>query len=96
MSHLLQARGTLSSFGRIQSAARRGIRKRASNCVQSGRQLDQLHLMDCVHKAAGDTFTPTNLAAAFRRVGIWPLDPTCVPVEAMSQGAALPVVDVDL
>jgi len=52
--------------------------------------------MDCVNEAAGDSFTPASLASAFRRVGMCPIDPTRVSVEALSKGAARPVLDVDL
>jgi len=96
LSHLIQALDTPTLFGRFQPASRRCIRERASDCVEAGRRFNVLDLMDCISKAAGDTFTPTNLASAFRRVGMWPLDPTRVPVGALSKGAARPVVDVDL
>lgn len=96
MSHQMQALDTPSLFGKFQPATRRCIRERASDCVRSGRRFDVLDLMDCIHKAAGDTFTPTNLTSAFRRVGMWPLDPSRVPLEAMSKGAVLPVLGVDL
>ena len=96
LSHLIQALDTPTLLGRFQPAARRSIREWATDCVEAGRRLDVLDLMDCINKAAGDTFTRTNLAFAFRRVGMWPLDPTRVSVEALSKGAARPVLDVDL
>jgi len=52
--------------------------------------------MDCIYKAACDTFSPTNLAHYFRRVGMWQIDPMREPLEALSKEAARPVVKVDL
>lgn len=96
LSHLIQALDTPTVCGRFQPAARRCIRERVSDCVETGRRFDFLDLMNCAKKAAGTTFTPSNVSSAFQRVGMWPLDPSRVSAESLSRGAAQPVLDVDL
>jgi len=52
--------------------------------------------MRCIAAAASDALTVTAWTTAFRRVGMWPLDPTVVTGEELSKGADAPVTSVDL
>jgi len=97
MSHILQALDNKSAFGRYQPKLRSRVREIATECRDAGRQFNTPELMRCIAAAASDALMVTALTTAFRRVGMWPLDPTVVTGEELSKGAAdAPVTSVDL
>jgi len=52
--------------------------------------------MHCIARAASEALTVDALKTAFQRVGMWPLDPTVVITEKLSNGADAPIQAVDL
>jgi len=96
MSHILQALDNSSAFGRYQPKVRSRVREIALECRDAGTQFNTPELMSCIARAASDAMTEDALRTAFRRVGMWPLDPTVVSAEELSKGADAPVTSVDL
>ena len=95
-SHILQALDNPSAFGRYQPRVRRRVREIALECREAGRPFNTPELMRCIARAASEALKVDALTTAFRRVGMWPLDPTVVSAENLSKGADEPVQDVDL
>jgi len=52
--------------------------------------------MDCARMAADSAFTRDALVSAFKRVGMWPLDPRKVAVDEVNKGADIPSDEADL
>jgi len=96
MPHILQALDNSSAFGRYQPKVRSRVREAALECRDAGRQFNTPDLMRFISAAASDTLTEQALRTAFRRVGMWPLDPTVVSDEELSKGADAPVAGTDL
>jgi len=96
MSHILQALDNSSAFGRYQPKVRPRVREIALECRDAGTQFNTPELMRCIARTASDALTKDALRTAFRRVGMWPLDPTVVIVEELSKGADAPVTSVNL
>jgi len=96
ISHILQALDGSSAFGRYQPKVRSRVCEAAFECRDAGRQLNTPELMRCISAAATDDLTEESLRTAFRRVGMWPLDPTVVSDEELSKGADAPVAGTDL
>jgi len=96
MSHLLQALDSPSAFGRFQPGLRGSVLARSHSCVTARRPFHVVDLVDCVRMAADAAFTRDALVSAFKRVGMWPLDPSKVPVDEINKGADTPSDDVDL
>jgi len=55
-----------------------------------------LSMWSHISAAASDALTVTALTTAFRRVGMWPPDPTVVTGEKLSKGADASVTSVDV
>jgi len=96
MSHLLQALDSPAAFGRFQPSLRFAVRTRSNACVRLGEAFGPVELMDCIAEASSASLTVRALSYAFQRVGMWPLNPRAISMEALSKGAQVPVVDVDL
>ena len=96
MSHILPALDNPSAFGRYQPRVRRREREIALEFREAGRPLNTPELMRCIARAASEALTVDALTTAFRRDGMWPLDPTVVSAAELSKGADAPVQDVDL
>jgi len=96
MSHILQALDNPSAFGRYQPRVWRRVREIALECREAGRPFNTPELMRCIARAASEALTVDALTTAFRRVGMWPLDPTVVSAAELSKGADATVQDVDL
>jgi len=96
MSHILQALDNPSAFGRYQPRVRRRVREIALECREAGRPFNTPELMRCIARAASEALTVDAPTTAFRRVGMWPLDPTVVSAAELSKGADATVQDVDL
>jgi len=96
MSHLLQALDSPAAFGRFQPSLRFAVRTRSNACVRLGEAFGPVKLMDCIAEASSASLTVRALSSAFQRVGMWPLNPRAISMEALSKGAQVPVVDVDL
>lgn len=69
---------------------------RSHSCVQEKRPFSVLDLVDCEALAANAAFTRDALVSAFKRVGMWSLDPKKMSVEELSKGADAPAADVNL
>jgi len=96
MSHVLQALDSPSAFGRFQPGLRGCVLVRSHSCVMAKRAFSVLDLVECVGMAADTAFTRDSLVSAFKRVGMWPLDPTKVSIEELNKGVDTPSEDVDL
>jgi len=96
MSHTLQALDNKSAFGRYQPDLRSRLREIALECRDGGRPFNTPDLMRCIAGAASDALTADALKMAFRRVCMWPLDPTVVSFETLSKGADAPVSGINL
>jgi len=96
MSHLLQALDSRSAFGRYQPMVCRRVLEIALECQEAGRHFNTPELMQCIARAASEALTVDALTTVFHRVGIWPLDPTLVRAEELSNGSEAPIRDVDL
>jgi len=96
MSHVLQALDSPSAFGRFQPGLRGCVLVLSRSCVMAKRALSVLDIVECVGMAADAAFTRDLLVSAFRRVGMWPLDPTKVSIEEFNKGVDSPSADVDL
>ena len=96
MSHILQALDNPSAFGRYQPRVRRRVREIALECWEAGRPFNTPELMWCIARAASEALTVDALTTAFRRVGMWPLDPTVVRAAELFKGADALVQVVDL
>jgi len=96
MSHVLQALDSPSAFGRFQPGLRGCVLVRSHSCVMAKRAFSVLDLVECVGMAADTAFTRDSLVSSFKRVGMWPLDPTKVSIEELNKGVDSPSADVDL
>jgi len=96
MSHLLQAIDSPAAFGLFQPSLRFAVRTRSSACVRLGEAFGPVELMDCIAEASSASLMVRALSSAFQRVGMWPLNPRAISMEALSKSAQVPVVDVDL
>jgi len=96
MSHFLQALDNKSAFGRYQPDLRSRVRESALKFRDGGRPLNTPDLMRCIAAAAPDALTVDALKMAFRRVGMWPLDPKVVSLETLRKGADAPVMGINL
>jgi len=81
ISHMLQALDSPTSFGRFQPGLRGCVLVLSHSCVIAKRALSVLDLVECVGMAADTAFTRDSLVSAFKRVGMWPLDPIKVSIE---------------
>jgi len=95
MSHLIQAFDSPAAFGCFQPSLRFAVRTRSNACVRLGEAFGPFELMDCIAEASYASLTVRALSSAFQRVGMWPLNPRAISMEALSMGAQVPVVDVD-
>jgi len=96
MSHLLQAIDSPAASGLFQPSLRFALRTRSSACVRLGEAFGPVELMDCIAEASSASLMVRALSSAFQRVGMWPLNPRAISMEALSKSAQVPVVDVDL
>ena len=96
MSHVLQALDSPSAFGRFQPGLRGCVLVRSHSCVMAKRALSVMDLVEFVGMAFDTAFTQDSLVSAFKRVGMWPLDPTKVLSEDLTKGVDTPSADVDL
>jgi len=76
MSHILQALDISSAIGQYKHKVRLRVREAALECRDAGRQFNTPELMRCISAAASDALKEEALRTAFRRVGMWLLDPT--------------------
>jgi len=96
LSNLLQALNSPSAFRRFQPGLRGCVLVRSHSCVQEKRPFCVLDLVYCVALAANAAFTRDVLVSAFKRVGMWSLDPNKVSVEELSKEADAHAADVNL
>jgi len=96
LSQVFQPVDNKHAFGRFQPSVRGAVRGRASSCVARGAAFTCVDMVECVKVAADNAFTPAALVSAFSAVGMWPLDPTKIPAEELSEGADREVLDVNL
>jgi len=96
MSHTLQALDNKSAFGRYKPELRSRLREIALECRDGGHPFNAPDLMRCIAGAESDALTADALKMAFRRVGMWPLDPTVVSLETLSKGTDAPVTGINL
>ncbi|KAK1865914.1 hypothetical protein I4F81_008436 [Pyropia yezoensis] len=99
MSHILEALDTPSAFGRYQPKVRSRVQELALACRADSRPFTTIELDKSIGRAASDALTVDALVSAFRRVGMWPLDPTVVSWEDLCKGAdepLAPYVDIPL
>ena len=64
--------------------------------MRLGEALGPVELIDCIAEACSASLTVRALSSAFQRVGMWPLNLRAISLEALSKGAQVPVVDVNL
>jgi len=72
------------------------VREATLECSDAKRQFNTSELILCISAAASEALTEEALRTVFRRVGMWPLDPTVVSDEELSKGADAPVAGTDL
>jgi len=96
MSHILQALDNSSAFGRYQPKVRSRVREISFECRDAARSFKTPELMRSIAGAASEALIESALRTAFRRVGIWPLGPSAVSREELSEEAEAPVASVDL
>lgn len=72
------------------------MRELALECHVQGRAFTTIERVKAIGHAASDALTVDALNSAFRRVGMWPLDPTVVRWEDLRKGADAPLApDMD-
>jgi len=72
------------------------VREADLECRDARRQFNTTELIRCISVAASEALTEEALRTVFRRVGMWPLDPTVVSDEELSKGEDAPVAETDL
>jgi len=93
--YILQALDNSSALGLYQPKVRSRVRRIAFECQDAGRPFNTTELTRSNSGAASNALTESALRPAFRRVGIWPLDPRAMSREELSKEAGAPIASVD-
>lgn len=91
MSHILQALDNPVAFGRYQPRVHREVRGMAFERHAARRSFTTIELMRSVSQEASAALTVEAVSSAFRRVGMWPLDPTVVSWPELCKGSDRPL-----